>query len=482
MSIENQNLDPSSNSESCPAVDNENSIQVIYGSDDPNKGYVIDNSKLVRFTVYESFFQKLPTLKLVLLDIGTLFHNNGFQIGNKIFIELRPKLGDDDIQPKPYISCSFVIQSFEYGLDQDRAEYVYTINAVYAAEKYMNDICIWPVNEDNQLPIQKSDSKKDYTSNELLSNIISKAGLSYSFELENDTNDNMSWLNSTLTYLEFVEKIVNHAWIDENDMPLLYIDKSGVAHYTSLNTLCDAASTANYIQHTKYQKIYDPKSTDMNTKEKQNAYRVYTDIYMSNIGFIQNRGGYNVKKYIFNPYNNSELDNEKFKESVFNIKNKNANTENDTCFREHEFIDTGENNKPRLAGITNRSATQTDNCRTHDVSMHFMQTHENYDYAPLHHETIRHSFYQVFTFMSINTANQPGLIMDANERPYLGQKISIDFTSVSNIVSIENNSFIIAGLTHDYTFGQKYTIMATCVSDGIGGIGENQKENKNTQK
>ena len=164
MAKENQNLDPTSNNESCAAVDNENVIQLIYGSDDPNKGYAIDLTKLVRFTIHESFFQKLPTLKLVLLDIGTLFHNNGFQIGNKIFIELGPKLGDDDIQPKPYISCSFVIQSIDYALDQDRAEYVYTINAVYAAEKYMNDICIWPENEDNQLPMLKTDSKKDYTS------------------------------------------------------------------------------------------------------------------------------------------------------------------------------------------------------------------------------------------------------------------------------------------------------------------------------
>lgn len=482
MSTENLNLDPTSNNESCAAVDNENVIQLIYGSDDPNKGYVIDLSKLVRFTIYESFFQKLPTLKLTLLDIGTLFHNNGFQIGNKIFIELAPKLGADDIQPKPYISCSFVIQSIDYAIDQDRAEYVYTINAVYAAEKYMNDICIWPVNEDNQLPFLNTDSKKDYTSNELLSNIITKTGLSYSFELDEDTDDNMSWLNSSLTYLEFVEKIVNHAWISEDDMPLFFIDKTGTAHYTSINTLCDSASVANYIQQTKYQKIYDDKSTDMNPKDKQNIYRVYTDVYLSNIGFIQNRGGYHVKKYIFNPYNKTEIDTEKFEESIFDIKNRNANTENNSCFREHDFIDTGKNNRPRLAPIINKSNTQLDNCRTHDVSMHFMQTHENYDYAPLHHETIKHSFYQLFAFMTINTANQPGLIMDESTRPFLGQKVNIDFTSISNMSSIENNNFIIAGLTHDYTFGQKYTIMATCVSDGLGGIGQNKKENKNTQK
>ena len=475
-------IDPGAATESSALNAQTYNITLIYGSNDPAKGYNIPADKIIELVVRENFFLQLPTMTLKLSDVGTIFHNVGFQIGNTFYLKVMPEMvSDDSVGAKPLLEGTYTIQAIENFNDYDRNSYMYTFHCMYTAEKYLNDICVWP--KEDTLAGKHPSIDKSFTSKDALTAILSDAGLKPVADFDRDPNDNMAWLNSTLTYSEFAKKIVNHAWVSDDDMPLLYIDRNGTAYYTSLNTMCSAAVKSRYVHQTVYQKIYDTKNEyTSDSVERPQQYSVYADVSLSNYGFLQNRGGYNVKKYIFNPYNTSGLNTAEFKPVNLNLLNMNATTLNDSCFRYKEFKDTGKDGKLRLASLSNRSDTQGDTIRYNSASVYFQQTHEYYDYAPLHHDSIKHAFFQQFAFMTVSVTDQPGYEKAPSQILKLGDRITIDMSSTVHQDSIQTNDYIVSGLTHQFSFGSKYIIMATCVSDGVGGTSQLRKQTKDTQK
>lgn len=468
MSIDNI-LDSSSAGQTSPSASVNNVIEVLYGSDDPKKAYQIPNAKISKIEIKESFFIKLPTMKLLLNDTGTFFNDVGFQIGNIINIKITPVIKNLDSIPKPYINSKFVIQAINYYFEADKNNYIYEIIGMYAAEKYLNDICVWPITEIDALNLDKQ-----YTSEQALNLICTRGGLKFVSELKSAPDDNMAWLNSSLSYSEFVDKIVKHAWIADDDMPLMFVDKDGVAHYNSINNICDNSIKAVYIQNTLYDMKYRNKSKFQ--LKKPSGYRTYNSVEFKNMGFIQNQGAYGIKTRIYNPYNAKELNLIEF--TPFIPTNPAAVTLNDVCLREKEFHD----NKKRIANISNKSPGQTDNFRYSFAKMHFKQTHAHYDYAPQHNESIKRSFYQQFAFLTVDAVNQPDYEYEPQQKISLGDKITIRTDSVANQGSIQSGNFIVTSLLHTFFVNSNYTVIITGVNDGINGIGQLKKEsalNKN---
>lgn len=468
MSIDNI-LDSSSAGQTSPSASVNNVIEVLYGSDDPKKAYQIPNAKISKIEIKESFFIKLPTMKLLLNDTGTFFNDVGFQIGNIINIKITPVIKNLDSIPKPYINSKFVIQAINYYFEADKNNYIYEIIGMYAAEKYLNDICVWPITEIDALNLDKQ-----YTSEQALNLICTRGGLKFVSELKSAPDDNMAWLNSSLSYSEFVDKIVKHAWIADDDMPLMFVDKDGVAHYNSINNICDNSIKAVYIQNTLYDMKYRDKSKFQ--LKKLSGYRTYNSVEFKNMGFIQNQGAYGIKTRIYNPYNAKELNLIEF--TPFIPTNPAAVTLNDVCLREKEFHD----NKKRIANISNKSPGQTDNFRYSFAKMHFKQTHAHYDYAPQHNESIKRSFYQQFAFLTVDAVNQPDYEYEPQQKISLGDKITIRTDSVANQGSIQSGNFIVTSLLHTFFVNSNYTVIITGVNDGINGIGQLKKEsalNKN---
>jgi len=468
MSIDNI-LDSSSAGQTSPSASVNNVIEVLYGSDDPKKAYQIPNAKISKIEIKESFFIKLPTMKLLLNDTGTFFNDVGFQIGNIINIKITPVIKNLDSIPKPYVNSKFVIQAINYYFEADKNNYIYEISGMYAAEKYLNDICVWPITEIDALNLDKQ-----YTSEQALNLICTRGGLKFVSELKSAPDDNMAWLNSSLSYSEFVDKIVKHAWIADDDMPLMFVDKDGVAHYNSINNICDNSIKAVYIQNTLYDMKYRNKSKFQ--LKKPSGYRTYNSVEFKNMGFIQNQGAYGIKTRIYNPYNTKELNLIEF--TPFIPTNPAAVTLNDVCLREKEFHD----NKMRIANISNKSPGQTDNFRYSFAKMHFKQTHAHYDYAPQHNESIKRSFYQQFAFLTVDAVNQPDYEYEPQQKISLGDKITIRTDSVANQGSIQSGNFIVTSLLHTFFVNSNYTVIITGVNDGINGVGQLKKEsalNKN---
>jgi hypothetical protein len=374
-----------------------------------------------------------------------------------------------DSIPKPYVNSKFVIQAINYYFEADKNNYIYEIIGMYAAEKYLNDICVWPITEIDALNLDKQ-----YTSEQALNLICTRGGLKFVSELKSAPDDNMAWLNSSLSYSEFVDKIVKHAWIADDDMPLMFVDKDGVAHYNSINNICDNSIKAVYIQNTLYDMKYRNKSKFQ--LKKPSGYRTYNSVEFKNMGFIQNQGAYGIKTRIYNPYNAKELNLIEF--TPFIPTNPAAVTLNDVCLREKEFHD----NKIRIANISNKSPGQTDNFRYSFAKMHFKQTHAHYDYAPQHNESIKRSFYQQFAFLTVDAVNQPDYEYEPQQKISLGDKITIRTDSVTNQGSIQSGNFIVTSLLHTFFVNSNYTVIITGVNDGINGIGQLKKEsalNKN---
>lgn len=456
-------FDPSAAGQSAQSASVNNVIEVLYGGDDPKKAYQIPNSKISKIEIKESFFTKLPTLKIMLNDVGTLFDTVGFQIGNTINVKVTPIVSDPDLIPKPYVNSKFVIQSISYFVDADKKDYIYEINGIYCAEKYLNDICIWPVTEIDAINLDKQ-----YTSEDILNLVCSRGGLKFVSELESSPDDNMAWLNSSLSYSDFADKIVKHAWIGDDDMPMLFVDKDGVAHFNSLNNICKGAVKATYIQNTLYDMKYRDKSNNPN--KKPSGYRTYNSIEYRNMGYVQNQGAYGIKTQIYNPYNAKELNLLEFTPVL--PTNPTAVTLNDTCVREKEFHDS----KQRVANISNKSPGQTANIRYSFSKMHFKQTHGHYDYAPQHNESIKRSFYQQFVFLTVDAVNQPDYDYDPQQKLSLGDRITVRTDSVANPGSIQSGDFIVASLVHTFFVNSNYTIIITGVNDGINGAGQLKKE------
>lgn len=458
-------LDPSSAGQSAQSASVNNIVEVLYGGDDPKKTYQIPNSKISKIEIKESFFTKLPSIKITLNDVGTLFDTVGFQIGKTINVKITPVVSNEDAIPKPYVNAKFSIQSISYYADPDKKNYLYEIAGIYCAEKYLNDICVWPLTE-----IDAVNLDKQYTSEDILNLVCSRGGLKFVSELESAPDDNMAWLNANLTYNEFAEKIVKHAWIADDDMPLLYVDKDGVAHYNSLNNICKGAVKATYINNTLYDMKYKQETSGNNQNIKPSGYRTYNSVEYKNMGYIQNQGGYGVKTMIYNPYNAKEMNIVEF--TPFIPTNPLAATLNDICIREKEFHDS----KSRVAPVSNKSPGQTTNIRYMFSKMHFKQTHAHYDYAPQHNESIKRAFYQQFAFMTVDAVNQPDYEYEPQQKLALGDRITIRTDSVANTSSIQSGDFIVVSLLHTFFVNSNYTVVVTGVNDGINGVGQLKKE------
>ena len=88
MAAENVILDPGAAIGSSDIAKQTCNITLIYGSDDPDKGYNIPSDKIVDIIIRENFFLLLPTMTLKLTDVGSIFHDVNFQIGNTIYIKV----------------------------------------------------------------------------------------------------------------------------------------------------------------------------------------------------------------------------------------------------------------------------------------------------------------------------------------------------------------------------------------------------------
>lgn len=474
MSDETNKINPGAANEQTPMANRAATIILAKnGWSKDDGGYEISTQAISSITVKENMFAKLPTATIVFTDDGSIIHGGDFSVGEKLFLTITPGSDKDDVIYKPYLKCSFIIEDITYVLDPEHQIYNTTLNCIYDAEAYLCNVIRWPIEND----LDVTNLERQFTSEAVLSDVCQAGGLKFSCELEEEPDDKMTWINVNKTCSEFAQYIVEHAWIDDEDLPLLYVDVEGNAVYTSLNTLAEAPTRAQYMNTIKFQKKYEDKST--NNDMPASYVRLYSSAVIYNVGHSLLNGAYGMKHYIYNPYNTEEL-------SLVDFMTTNDNTEavtnNDFYSRYKVFWDQDPDafdpeeddvmpHAIRIGKVSNKSPGGIGTRRWYTSSTKFMETHEYFDYAKWHNKVLRDAWCQQVAYITVTTNEQMSLDADG-QHVHLGDKIEVDYSTVDVDTSLQSNKYIVGGITHFWSKGGAYTLKISCVSDGIGGKGE----------
>ena len=458
-------------------------IDIYYGSEKKEEARCIPQANVVSVKIVESMFSSLPTIKLVLNDTGNMIHNLGFQHGGLLLVTITPELGDPDKLPTPYVNSKFRIEGIDYVFNTARNDYDYHISGIYAAETYLNCKFTWPPetmiaspdfafvkNLGTDIAYVKTGG---FTSVELLERVVPKGGLAFMSEVS--TDDRMYWLNDVLTYYEFVKYVVAHAWISEDDCPIFYVNVNGVGVLSSLKTLQSNASLITYKEK--------DRSTLIGNISTSDHFRMYNNPILKNAGYLQNEGGYKVEASVWNPYHKLCINPTPQAEAGNTKKGSRLPPRIRTIplpKPEYGHDRHGENDTQTayIAKMSNKSSESSSNLRYCTNDIYFPETHQYYDYAPLHNLSLKKAFFNVFLYLSVDCSAQLDFDAKRKRRETLGDKITVDFANTQYNNSIQSGDFIIGSIMHYWSKIGTYQQVIGCVSDGINGFELNKREKK----
>lgn len=442
---------------------------------DPKTGILIPTSIIRELYIDENMFSLLSTFKLVIEDKGAFFSGINLKNGEKIYFQITPNITVVGEEPKPYIDAEYCIQSITCLPDIGTNNYVYTIVGIYNSQNYLNEIATYP--KHNKLAAFNSTR---YTSTEAIKEVISDTNLKFINHIK--SNDKSLWINGQNNRAQFIDKIVNHAWIEEGDSPLIYSDLNGNAHYTSIKTLCKNKYMVKF-EHIKYH--YDRNKSDI----QDELTMLYGDVdFLNASGPILNQGGYTISEIYYTPYNKTKLKEKDIAVTDTNFAKQMANLllsskdisvtdlvtakmlANRTSGKCRKI--TYKNNDTYLSMENNKDSSQLNRITKNvNAGMHFQDFHDYYDIAPAHNEMVRRSFFQNFVNMLVDVHRLPDDFRNDKCRPKLGNKIYIDFSNIDSIDKIHSGNYIICGIKHCFKMGHSYTMQMYCVTDGTFGKG-----------
>lgn len=442
---------------------------------DPKEGLVIPAACIESLEIDENMFSLLPTFKLHIIDKGAYFTGFNVKIGDSIFFKITPNITDESEEPTPYINAEYCIQSINCLPDVANGIYDYTFVGIYNAQSYLNEIFTYPKTTETSF-IQRDNKTSDEAIREVLDDTTLK------LVTHCEPTDNSLWINCNDTRSKFVDKIIDHAWIDINDAPLLYTDLNGQTHYTSIKTLSEQKKLANF-ENSKYyvDKLNPDVSTDLTM--------LYGDVNFLNAGGpILNQGGYTIKESYYTPYNlpgivdtDIELADINFSDmiedllvTVDDVSTSDLVTSQlmDGLTKGKYRIATYSQDEPYLASRSNKTPSQMNKITNNlYAGIHFKDYHNHYDLAPKHNEMIRRSFFQNFANMLVDVHRLPNEFRNNICRPVLGDKIYVDFSNSEGIDKIHSGNYIICGIKHCFNKYNAYTMQMKVVTDGTFGKG-----------
>ena len=460
-----------------------NYVDEIYNIriNDPKEGVVIPANIIVSLEIDENMFSLLPTFKLKIEDKGSFFSGINLKNGDRIYFVITPNITLEGEEPNPYINGEYCVQSIDCIADLAKGVYNYTITGIFNAQSYLNQVTTYP--KTTMLSIITRDDMK---SGDAIRQVLDDTTLKLNVEC--DTDDKSLWINCNDTRAQFIEKIVEHAWIDVDDAPLIYTDLFGQAHYTSVKTLAAKKKLVKF-ENIKY------NNDHLRLEGGNEVVMLFGDCdFLNAAGPILNQGGYKIKEAYYTPYNFTEIWDEdippadvSFVNMVKDILIASSGDISmmdimigqliDAITKSKYRIATYSQNDPYIASRSNKASSQIENTSKFiDCGMHFKDYHTHYDIAPAHNEMIRRSFFQNFINMTVDVHRLPDEFKKSICRPVLGDKVYVDFSTSDGIDKIHSGNYIICGIKHCFRFGHAYTMEMKCVTDGTFGKGAFEEE------
>lgn len=464
---------------------NQSDEKYVIRLNDKKNGKIIGAESLKQITISEDIFSLLPTIKIEVEDQGAFFTSYNIKNGDTIYVTITPNIESEGNDPEPYVDSVFCVQSIDCIPMIDSNTFEYTIMGIFNAQNYLNEVSSYPKTSFES--IYQTDMKR---SDEAIHEVLDDTPLVFANRI--DGSDNSLWINCRNTRSQFIDKIIDHAWISEDDAPLLYTDLNGKTYYSSVKTFANTKKLCNFINVKTY---IDNLKTAI--EDKEDLEYPFTSLeFLHAAGPILNQGGYKVKTNYYTPYNSLSLINSDITPKTDDIYSMLidlvANGDLDySAIMEAQLADGKtigkfresiyQQDEPYIAANSNKAASQMERLtRNVNIGMHFKDYHNHYDIAPIHNEMIRRSFFQNFVDMTVDTHRLPKEFKNNKARPVLGDKVNIDFSSSkTNIDNIHTGNYIVAGRVHHFKPFKSYTIEYKCVTDGTFGTGlleEKEKE------
>lgn len=434
--------------------------------DDPTKGQTIENPLIDGFKVTENMFTFLPTLELHLQDDSQFFMRHPICIGDTLNIRLGPNdangdAGGDDASVD-FFKAQFSVQTVICDPDSDNGIYTYIIRGVYAADAMLNEIVVYPPHLnwfETKLWFQQ-------TSGEAIKRVLDEGG-GLGLSLECKPNDYTFWISSNETRQQFIERIIDHAWVGNDDAPICFTDVHGIMHYTSLRTLCAETPSLSFANIQGNIDANTPDSTPTIT---------YGDARCLNGGGpVVNKGGLVIDYHLYNPWNLSKinwLDIQQYGKSgvsgavdtvlslLSGVKDRSEG------HREKKY----KLNDNFLATVSNKKASEKNNTiKFIDGGTYHYENHAHYNVAPKHNEMVRRSFFQNFVKLNIAVSQQGSVYREKAFRPYLGEIVNVDFSDTNLVDQVHSGAYCIAEISYLYQKGEPFTQSITVVNDGYYG-------------
>ena len=454
---------------------------------DPKEGRLISSQGIKEIVIEENIFSLLPTIRIEIEDQGSYFAGYNIKNGDKIYFIVTPVVANEGEDPTPYVDSVYAVQNVSCVPSLEGSNYQYVIIGIYDAQSYLNEVASYPKTTIDSLLFQNTKR-----SDEAIQEVLDDTTLKLSKKIEG--SDKGLWLNCRKTRAQFIEKIIEHAWIDEDDAPLIYTNLNGESVFTSVKTmakqkkLCTFTNVKNYIE-----------SLQGSSTQREDLEYPFTSVqFLHAAGPILNQGGYKVRANYYTPYNLLSLFDldiaPKDIDVVELLKDLAAQGNLDPMaiidaqiadkktvgkFREAVY----QQDEPYIASRSNKASSQIDRLTKNiDAGIYFKEYHNHYDVAPVHNEMIRRSFFQNFINMTVDVHRLPKEYQTAKCRPILGDKVNLDFSTADSVDKIHTGNYIVAGISHHFKAFQSYTLDVKCVTDGTYGMGILEQNDEKAKK
>lgn len=435
-------------------------ITIWFDVEEEHKATKLDMTTVERLELDENMFASLPTMKITLTDDGTYFNYRTMKIGRKIFVKLIPAARTDDEKEVEPIVSRMTVKRTIMKVDQNSGKTNLLIDCCLDAQGMINEIVDYPKETLISVPIPEN-------SKQTLENVCGSIGIPLASDIE--PVDYMSWVNGTLTGRKFIDKIVNHSWVEEDDATVFFVDLAGVGHYTSLKKMVQASDKYSAMS----QQNFNVMCSTVEHKELYENYLqpegtiIYQDLKQINLGAdVNNVGGGVQKACTYDPIglNDKILLATSSKTSSPDVENLSLSERPDTDYLLYE----GNSDNVFLGTESVREAAQGNkNNRAKQVGLYSTNTHPWYDIAEANNYAVKLGFFQQFWKLTIDINKQPGYFYKIPSLfPRIGKLIEVDFTNGNDKNDVYTGKYLITRVQHVWTTGNSYAIAITVCADG----------------
>lgn len=369
----------------------------------------------------EWIFDSICTLNITLLDTGT-------------FIELSPLYDESPISltiakndNSEMINLDFVLNNFEFERMNVDGGSLYAINLVALLKT--NDF-FYP---------QYSRYFDSLSSTEVIKNIATENDMNFKEHIK--SNDTQHWYQIALTNYDMIKHIKKRAYIEQEDMPMIFLDRSNTLHYTSIKTMC--RQTPKFIAYCDDMMAVD-SGNDIATKNKLEKYKE-----TNNRDFLFFRTGFTFK-------------------SIASSNNKDMGYGIDMTYFDHEnFYRYIMNFK--FAPLTKYANINKNNYNKLTQSLTFntihKNTHKNYLVANLQNEYIKRVFFN--SYLQIIVAPNSNLELGDLIEVVIPDTTTEKITGTPGVDKVNSGLYIVGGIMHDIQKDGFYSLVLTLFRNGV---------------